>query len=128
MTGLGPLSTAEAVVFWGLALGMLAATPVLVAHVRGTTEVVDDASRLMATSARFRARLAGGMHLTWASVLLGSVAAILDGRGALPATRVVAVPFVVAMIADVVVFATGRPWFLLLRRHRHAATRPPEDR
>lgn len=108
-------------VFWGLVVGMVAATPVLVAHVRGTTEVIDRAVRLMASSPRFRARLAGGMHLTWATVLLGSAAAILDGQQATLATRVVGLLFVVAMLGDVVVFATGRPQLLVVPRHRDLA-------
>lgn len=117
------LSTAEWMAFGVLLGACLGTLPVVVAHVRGASSHIDQAVQLMASSNHFQARLAGGMHLTWGNVFLGSLGVVLAAVGLPAASRVAGVAFFVAMVLDLSVFAVGRPSVVVLRRHRDAARR-----
>lgn len=117
------LSTAEWVAFGGLLVTCLGTLPVVVAHVRGTSSHIDQAAQLMASSHHVRARLAGGMHLTWANVFFGSLGVVLGALGRPDGRMVAGTAFVIVMLLDLTVFALGRPAAVILRRHRDAARR-----
>lgn len=108
--------------FWGVLLACFAAVPVLVRHVTGRTEAIDEAVGLMASSDTYRRRLAGGMHLTW-GVLLSASLGVLAGGFGLDAVRVVAgTVFLLLVLGDMAVFFFGRPKVLMLPRYRTAGT------
>jgi hypothetical protein len=89
----------------------------VIAYVRGRCARIDEVVKMMASTAHFQARLAGGMHLTSANVFFGSVAVLLNAAGAMVAGAV----FVVAMLLDLAVLAVGRPSAAVVRRHRETA-------
>lgn len=121
----GDLSVAEIVVFGGVLLACLVAVPVLVRHVTGRTEAIDEAVGLMASSDKYRRRLAGGMHLTW-GVLLSASLGVLAGGLELDVVRAVAgTMFLLLVLGDMGVFFFGRPKMLMLPRYRTAGANDP---
>lgn len=76
---------------------------------------------MMASSERFQARLAGGMHLTWGNVFFGSAAVVLNAGGMVGVSVVAGTVFLGVMVLDLAVFAAGRPTAAVIRRHREGA-------
>ena len=114
----GDLSVAETVVFGCVLLSCLASVPLLVGHVTGRSRAIDEAVGLMASSARFRRRLAGGFHLTWGVLLTASLGALAGVVGLGTVREVAGIAFLVLALSDLAVFLVGRPRFLVLPRHR----------
>lgn len=101
------LSTGEWVTFLLLLAACLGAGPVVVAHVRGTAAHLGQAVQLLASSSRFQARLAGGMHLTWGTLFFASLGVILGAVERPGARGVAGAAFLVVMLLDLSVFALG---------------------
>lgn len=121
----GDLSVAEVVVFGGVLFACLVAVPVLVRHVTGNTEAIDEAVGLMASSATYRRRLAGGMHLTWGVLLFASLGVLAGGLDLDAARAVAGTIFLVLVLGDTAVFFFGRPRTLMLPRYRTAGPNEP---
>lgn len=117
---IGDLSGAEVVVFGGVLVACLVAVPVLVRHVTDRTEAIDEAVGLMASSDKYRRRLAGGMHLTWGVLVSASLGVLAGGLDLDNVRAGVGAIFLVLVLGDTAVFFFGRPRTLMLPRYRTA--------
>lgn len=113
--------------FAGVLLACLVAVPALVGHLTGRSQAVDEAVGLMAGSAKYRRRLAGGMHLTWGVLASGSVGVLAGDLGLATVRAVAGTAFLVLVLADMAVFLLGRPQALMLPRYRRAPTSDEHD-
>lgn len=122
------MSTSEFIFYWGLFALCLVASPLIVQHVQGTTDVVDSATAGMTSTSRTHARLAGTMHLTWTGLLLLSIG-VLAREFEIPTLWGPAgtVAFGCLFI-DALVLVVGRPSSAILHRYREAARDRQSDR
>lgn len=92
--------------------------PTLIKHMRGSTDVITQATFLMARTEKYQKRLAGGMHLTWLVLFSGSLGVLLKSFDYQSLGEVAGLVFFVSVILGLSVFFLGRPKTAMLRRFR----------